>query len=329
MMRTMQNKEAKKSASTDPHALPVRLARRVIRFIDQLTDWFLLCLLLLMIAFGIYSLWDTHQVYQAASPTVLATYKPDTRPYLSFQKLHRMNPEVIGWVQVYGTKIDYPVAQADDNDKYLNTDAKGTFSLSGCPFLDSANAADFSDPNSIIYGHHMEKHMMFGDLDRFRKKKVFASHRYGDLYFGGRHYGLVIFAFIEGDAYDARIYNTEVRAAELRQYGSMLMQDAKYTRAVHLAAQDHIVLLSTCASGLTNKRYIVAAKRTKQTYKDTFGTAQTGKEGKPFWLTLPWWWYLLMLAAILLFIIWRLLRRRRKKAGGDQNMADNEGKGGV
>jgi len=322
----MRNILHRKQNTEDPETLPVRLARFAIRFIDQLADWFLLCLLLLMIVFGIYSIWDTRQVYQAASPTVLATYKPDTKPYVSFQKLHKMNPDVIGWVQVYGTNIDYPVAQGSDNEKYLNTDAQGEFSLSGCPFLDSANAKDFSDSNSIIYGHHMDKDMMFGDLDQFRKKKVFKTHKYGDLYFDGRHHGLQIFAFIEGDAYDSSIYNTEVGSGGITEYYGYLKSASKFSRSVRIDEKCHIVLLSTCAGGLTNKRYIVAAKLTNHTFKDSFAKTESAREGLPFWMTLPWWWYVIVLVAILVFLLRFILKRVRKK---NKAITDSHENGGV
>lgn len=294
-------------------ALPARLARRCIRFLDHAADWFLLIFFMVLITFGIYCLWDTHQVYVAASPTVLETYKPDTKPYVSFKTLQKLNPEVIGWVQVYGTKIDYPIAQSTDNDKYLNTDAKGDFSLSGCPFLDSANASDFSDANSIVYGHHMDHRMMFGDLERFKKKKVFKTHKYGDLYFGGKHHGLEIFAFIEGDAYDTTIYNTEISHEQITNYYSHLLSVSTYTRPLVIDPDSHIVLLSTCASGLTNKRYIIAAKLTDQTYKNPFSKkSQKTGAGSAFWKTLPWWWYVLLLIAIAALIFWRVMKKRKQ-----------------
>lgn len=309
-------------------ALPARLARRCIRFLDHAADWFLLIFFMVLITFGIYCLWDTHQVYVAASPTVLETYKPDTKPYVSFKTLQKLNPEVIGWVQVYGTKIDYPIAQSTDNDKYLNTDAKGDFSLSGCPFLDAANASDFSDANSIIYGHHMEKHLMFGDLERFKKHKVFKTHKYGDLYFGGKHHGLEIFAFIEGDAYDTTIYNTEISHEQITNYYSHLLSVSKYTRPLVIDPSSHVVLLSTCASGLTNKRYIIAAKLTDKTFKNPFKKASKVKTGKPFWMTLPWWWYVLILAAIAALIAWRVLKKRKNASELNSNSKKKNRNGG-
>ncbi|MCG4817374.1 class B sortase, partial [Collinsella aerofaciens] len=74
---------------------------------------------------------------------------------LSFEQLKELNPEVFGWLTVYGTNIDYPVTQGKDNWKYVNTNALGEYSLSGAIFLDYTNRKDFQDFNSILYGHHM------------------------------------------------------------------------------------------------------------------------------------------------------------------------------
>ena len=86
---------------------------------------------------------------------------------ISFEELQKINPEVFGWLNIPDTHIDYPLVQAEGNSKYVNTDVKGNFSLSGSIFLDCRNHKDFSDCNHIIYGHHMQKDAMFGELERF------------------------------------------------------------------------------------------------------------------------------------------------------------------
>lgn len=302
-----------------PQGSPRRpLAGRVIDILDGFVDFLVLLFILLLISFGIFSLWDTHRMYQSAAPTVLETYKPDTEPYLSFGELHKINPDVFAWLTVYGTHIDYPVTQAEDNDKYINTSATGEFALYGCPFLDYQNSPDFSDLNNIIYAHHMDKGMMFGDLDLFLEKSFFDEHEYGNLYFGGKQHGLHMFAMIEADAYDFTIYDTEVTEENQQEYLQHILDEAKFTRDIGVKEGDHIILLSTCAGGLTNLRYILACKLTDETYEDPFYEEPTAKEGLPFFLTLPWWWYagagLLVLLCILLWI-----HKKKRKAEADDS----------
>lgn len=96
-------------------------------------------------ALGCYVLWDSKQILQAADTNRYEVYKPTEDKSKSFEELQALNPEVIGWVTVDGTHIDYPVTQASDNDKYVNTDAEGKYSLAGSIFLDYRNQKDFTD----------------------------------------------------------------------------------------------------------------------------------------------------------------------------------------
>ena len=95
------------------------------------------------------------------------------------------------------TNINYPLLQAEDDDTYMNTDAEGKYSLSSSIFLHCANQPDFSDFNTMIYGHHMEKHKMFGDVGMFTDKTYFEEHPYGNLFFNGKDHGAEFYALIQ------------------------------------------------------------------------------------------------------------------------------------
>ena len=134
---------------------------------------------MILLAFAGYALWDSNQIYQAADKSSYALYKPtETNEGKSFQELQAVNPEVFAWLTVYGTNIDYPVTQGHDNMKYVNTNAEGLYSLSGAIFLDCNNSRHFSDFNHIVYGHHMENKVMFGELADFANRAMFDAHRY-------------------------------------------------------------------------------------------------------------------------------------------------------
>jgi sortase B len=164
----------------------------------------------------------------------------------------------------------------------------------------------------------MDNGMMFGDLDLFLERSFFDEHEYGNLYFGGKQHGLHMFAMIEADAYDFTIYDTEVTEENQQEYLQHILDEAKFTRDIGVEEGDHIILLSTCAGGLTNLRYILACKLTDETYEDPFYEEPTAKEGLPFFLTLPWWWYagagLLVLLCILLWI-----HKKKRKAEADDS----------
>ena len=158
--------------------------------------------------YSAYTIYDTNKIYKAADVANFQTYRPESRGRnLSFRELQAKNDDVIGWLKVYGTGIDYPLLYSNEFDAYINKDPEGKFSLAGSVFLDYKNAPDFGDFKTIIYGHHMEDGLMFGDLDKFRSKKFFRSRRYGKIYYGGKYHSLEIFAYFQGDAYDDAIYS--------------------------------------------------------------------------------------------------------------------------
>ncbi|MCL2589223.1 MAG: class B sortase, partial [Oscillospiraceae bacterium] len=194
----------------------------------------------------------------------------------SFADLQAVNPDVFGWLTVYGTNIDYPVVQGQNNMRYVNTDARGQHSLSGAIFLDSRSDPNFSDFSSIVYGHHMENRVMFGEIAEFTDRSYFEARRYGMLYFEGREHGLEFFAFVHADAYDTTVFRNQITEPKERQaYLDMLLQIAMHTRPdVQVTVNDRIVLLSTCTPNSTNGRDILIGKITNNVSNDPFQTEQ-------------------------------------------------------
>ena len=98
---------------------------RAVRLINSILDNGLVLLLLLGLAYGCYALWDSQNLAQEATAEQYAVYKPQ-EDTLGFAELQALNEDVIGWITVYGTPIDYPVVQGEDNWEYINKSAEGT-----------------------------------------------------------------------------------------------------------------------------------------------------------------------------------------------------------
>lgn len=257
-----------------------KIGRKVIRFLDSIVNFTVLAVLLLLIAFAGYAIWDSGQVYQSAEAAQYAVYKPTEEDSVSFEELRALNPEVFSWLTIYGTHIDYPVTQGGDNAKYVNTDVYGNYSLSGAIFLDYRNDRGFQDFNHILYGHHMEKNAMFGDLASFTEKVFFDTHPYGNLFYEGKDHGLVFFAFLKTDAYDSATFTPRVEGAQARrEYLQSLLDKAVYTRDIGITEDDHILLLTTCASDTTNGRDILAAKITNEGYGNAYNLKDMNNPG--------------------------------------------------
>ena len=295
------------------------VARKVVRALRKLISYALIAVLCLPLAMGCYALWDSHMVYDRANVGQWQPYKPTEPEPLSFWELQRINPEVCAWLSVYGTNIDYPVCQAtkEAEDKYVTTNAKGEHSLSGALFIDVANAADFSDFSTIVYGHHMENDVMFGPITNFMDKEFFDAHRYGNLFANDTDYGLEFFCIMDADAYDTKIYR-HVFAGESAQedYLALLRERALHWRDdVEVHAGDRIVLLSTCTAGYTNAREILVGKICDERFKNPFvkypneGTGVDRPEG---WLGVPYWCWLALAALVVLvaIIVWSRRKTR-------------------
>ena len=238
----------------------ILVGKFIIRLLDSTVNFAVLTSFLLIFFYGSYALWDSKQVFQAADAKKYQVYKPTEDDGSSFENLQSVNPEVAGWLTVYETHIDYPFTQAEDNQKYINTDVEGEYSLAGSIFLDYRNRKDFSDFNSILYGHHMAENAMFGDLADFKDEKFFDSHRYGNLYFDGENHQIEFFAFLEVNAYDSEIYNPAVSENKRQEYLNRIFQEALHQRETEVDITNRLVLLSTCTSESTNGRHILVGK---------------------------------------------------------------------
>ena len=286
------------------------IGRKSIKITNSLVNNAVLLIIVALIAFAGYALWDSNQLHQGANKSNYAIYKPTQEDNgKSFKELQAINEEVFAWLTVYGTNIDYPVTQGPDNMKYVNTNAEGQYSMSGAIFLDYNNSKDFSDFNSILYGHHMAKRVMFGEIGEFSDKEKFDSHRYGKLYYDEKDHGIEFFAFLHVDAYDTKVFNAGVRENHRQDYLDGLLEKAVHTRDIGVSIQDRIVLLSTCSSDSTNGRDILVGRITGETYgsavaaDDEIDTTPATNEMYRLVKEIPLWALLLILVLTSLLIV--------------------------
>lgn len=95
---------------------------------------------------------------------------------VDWASLKAVNQDVVGWVQIPNTVVNFPVYQGADNDEYLHTNAEGSYSLGGQIFLDAENAAPgMQDAQSIIYGHHLRNGAMFKPIADMENQEYFDS----------------------------------------------------------------------------------------------------------------------------------------------------------
>lgn len=111
--------------------------------------------------------------------------EPETEPYVSpidFEALAKVNPDIVGWIRIPDTKVDYPIVQTDDNDTYLHTSFEGEESVAGAVYLDFESDSDMRGFNNILYGHNMKNGSMFKDVVKYKEQSYFDAHKYFDIY---------------------------------------------------------------------------------------------------------------------------------------------------
>lgn len=227
------------------------------RFWSNVLDRIMLIFCLLFLFLGSYALIDTYNVYYHAQDKSVLKYKPRLLEDGTVESPQEMISGNVAWITVPDTKIDYPIMQGEDNTEYLNKAPDGSFELSGSIFLDSRNASDFSDPYSLVYGHHMENGIMFGALDKFLEEDFFHSHQTGTLIVGNKAYTLTFFASKTESAMDQFLFNPEnttyAEAMREIQNGVGVFDSSVSTEGKRILA------LSTCKADLSDDRTMVFA----------------------------------------------------------------------
>ena len=236
-------------------------AAKLARAGDRLVSLLAAGLILLMLLYGGYSLWDTAMVFNGAflSSDLLqfkpAAGDPDSNPTLA--ELQAINPDVLGWLTIDDTHIDYPVVIGETDMEYVNKDVYGDFALSGSIFLDSDNARDLSDAYTLVYGHHMDNGAMFGDVVEFVNTDYFESHPSGTLYLPDATYTIEIFACVQVDAFDSMIYDPLAQNGDVSELLHYVDEIAVQSRYIGVQPTDKVIGLSTCAEAETNGRVVI------------------------------------------------------------------------
>ena len=99
-----------------------------------------------------------------------------TERMLKLENLQKENNDIVAWIEIEKTNINYPVLQGNDNDFYMNHNYKKGYSQSGSIFLDKDCSLFPLSSNLLIYGHNMKNGTMFKDLLKYESKKYFESH---------------------------------------------------------------------------------------------------------------------------------------------------------
>jgi sortase B len=179
---------------------------------------------------------------------------------IDFEALMSVNDDILGWVWVPGTSISYPVVQGRSNYSYLSRDYTGRSANAGSIFLDSRNARDLSDPNSILYGHNMRSGSMFGSLKQFKEQEFVDTHSVFCILTPEHQFNYEIFAVETVDLYGDEYYTTFNREGSFGSYVETVLSNSLIETDVAVSEGDRICTLSTCTGDYWRERLIVVGR---------------------------------------------------------------------
>lgn len=154
-----------------------------------------------------------------------------------------INKDIIGWLTIPETQINYPFVISNDNSHYLRRDLYGNYALAGTIFTDHRCSKEFDNFNTVIYGHNMNNGSMFGELQLFDDEGFFDNNRFGTIYTEDNTYTLEFFACMIVKADDKYIFDISVNSKDFFDY---VKKSALNYREPDI--NKNVVTLSTCTS---------------------------------------------------------------------------------
>lgn len=188
---------------------------------------------------------------------VVQTDKTTEESYINWQQLQEINSDIIGWIEIENTNINYPILK-DTNLYYINHSYDKKYNKSGSIF--TTNAAPFNDDETIIYGHNMRNGTMFSELSKYLKKDFLDSANTIKIYTPNGDYECKIFS-----AYSICIddENNNIKSLNFEERIEYYRKSSKYT-ITNVNDISKIIKLSTCSyinakATPTEQRYYILA----------------------------------------------------------------------
>lgn len=205
------------------------------------------------------------------SEVVVHKDTPEERVYVlldEYKTLYNKNKNLIGWLKIDDTLIDYPVMQTSDNEYYLDHNLNQEYDKNGSLFLDKECDIIKPSTNFIIYGHHMKSGRMFGGLKEYKSESYYKKHKYiqfDTIYEKGTYE--VMYVFNSKIYYEDEVvfkYYQFIDALSEQEFYSNMEEMKKlslYDTGVQAEYGEQLLTLSTCDYGEDDARFVVVAKK--------------------------------------------------------------------
>jgi sortase B len=232
-----------------------------------------------------YKKWHNEQVYEQLREVertelvteILELEEPTEestiycQPLYDFAELHQENEDIYAWIIVPGTQVDYPVLQSEVDNYYLDYNVDGSKGYPGCIYTNKCNKQDFSDYNTVFYGHNMGNGTMFGCLHSFEDQTFFDENDSIVIYTETARLTYQIYAAVKfNDQYIPTYYDvttwegTQSFLLALEEY--MDEEESHKRDGVEITAEDRLITLSTCVKNERSRRYLIIGKLVEEAF---------------------------------------------------------------
>jgi len=175
---------------------------------------------------------------------------------IDFDKLWKINEDVVAWIYQENTMINYPIAKSDDNRYYLRRLLNGRYNIAGTIFMDYNNNPDFSDRNTVIYGHNMNNDSMFASVEYYKKQEYYDEHKTAFIITPKTAYKVHFIAGYVSKAKGEQFGNFD-NSEEFDKYIEDAIEKSTFKSEYEYKTGDKIVTLATCVYDFRNARYVL------------------------------------------------------------------------
>lgn len=175
---------------------------------------------------------------------------------IDFKLLKKKNKEIVGWIYLDNTPINYPVTQSNNNEYYLKRLIDGTYNSAGTIFMDYRNDNKMTDWNTVIYGHNMKNGTMFATIKKFNEQSFYEEHN--NMYYltENKNYKVELIAgYLESE--DSIIYKINTNINSRNKILENAQNKSTFKSNVKIDDDDKILTLSTCSYEYEGARYVL------------------------------------------------------------------------
>lgn len=218
------------------------------------------------------------------------------RAYLTkFASLWEMNEDIVGWLSIDGTQVNYPVVQSDDNEYYLRKDFSKADNKHGIPFADCRVDISIPSTNIPIYSHNMKDGQMFGELINYQDLNYYKQHpviNFDSLYEEGKYKIVAMFIASTLPEHAPNFeYHNFIQAnsdEELMNFANEVLSRSLIVTGVDIQPGDQLITLSTCTYDFKEARFAMVARRVREGESETVDTSAAHINPNP---VMPKAWY--------------------------------------